>query len=116
MQLLDIKSGEVVVQLFQKTMSKDAWPALQLTPDESLVAHMVNNTVNIYSTKEFSKGVTVRKLLLCISVLCSEMQLNHQWHAFPSFVTCDGSCFKIMSISAGKNNISYMQVMITKQR
>lgn len=46
-----------MVQLFQKTMSKEAWPALQLTSDEELVAHMVNNTVNIYSTADFSKGI-----------------------------------------------------------
>lgn len=57
LQLMEVKSGKVVVQLFQKTMSKDTWPALQLTSDESHVAHMVNNTVNIYSTTAFSEGL-----------------------------------------------------------
>lgn len=59
LQLLELASGEVVVQLFQKTMSKEAWPALQLTSDESLVAHMVTNTVNIYSTADFSQGAAM---------------------------------------------------------
>ena len=59
LQLWELASGEVVVQLFQKTMSKEAWPALQLTSDESLVAHMVTNTVNIYSTADFSQGAAM---------------------------------------------------------
>ena len=56
MQLLDVASGETVVQLHQKGMSKESWPALQLTCDEALLAHMVNNTVNIYKTKAFAEG------------------------------------------------------------
>ena len=55
-QLLNVASGETVVQLHQKGMSKESWPALQLTCDEALMAHMVNNTVNIYRTKAFAEG------------------------------------------------------------
>lgn len=44
------------MQLHQKGMSKESWPALQLTCDEALLAHMVNNTVNIYKTKAFAEG------------------------------------------------------------
>lgn len=56
MQLLDLVSGETVVQLYQKGMSKEAWPALQLTYDETYLAHMVNNTVNLYKTRAFAEG------------------------------------------------------------
>lgn len=56
MQLLDLRSGEAIVQLYQKGMSKEAWPALQLSADEELLAHMVNNTVNIYKTRAFAEG------------------------------------------------------------
>ncbi len=56
LQLLDLETGATVVQLYQKGMSKDAWPALQLSSDEELLAHMVNNTVNIYKTRAFAEG------------------------------------------------------------
>ena len=35
-----------------------AWPALQLTFDEELLGHIVNNTVNIYKTRAFVEGTT----------------------------------------------------------
>ncbi|KAL3135761.1 hypothetical protein ABBQ32_007324 [Trebouxia sp. C0010 RCD-2024] len=38
-------------------MSKEAWPALQLSSDEDLLAHMVNNTVNVYKSRNFAQGV-----------------------------------------------------------
>lgn len=57
LKLLEVKSGETVVQLHQKGMSKESWPALQLTCDEALLAHMVNNTINIYKTRAFAEGV-----------------------------------------------------------
>lgn len=59
MQLLDLDTGETVVQLYQKGMSKESWPALQLTSDEAFLAHMVNNTINIYKTRAFAEGKSV---------------------------------------------------------
>ena len=56
MQLVEVASQQVVLQLFQKTMSKEAWPALQLTADETLTFHLVNNAVNVYSTADFAAG------------------------------------------------------------
>ena len=56
LQLLDLASGAPLVQLYQKGMSKDAWPALQLSSDEEQLAHMVNNNVNIYKLKAFAEG------------------------------------------------------------
>ncbi|KAA6416608.1 MAG: eukaryotic translation initiation factor 2A-like [Trebouxia sp. A1-2] len=56
LKLLDLESGETVVQLYQKGMSKESWPALQLTSNEALLAHMVNNTINIYKTRAFAEG------------------------------------------------------------
>ena len=56
MQLLSLESGETVAQLYQKGISKDAWPAMHLSSDEQLLAHMVNNNVNIYKTQAFTEG------------------------------------------------------------
>ena len=32
---------------------------MQLTSDEALLAHMVNNTINIYKTRAFAEGKAV---------------------------------------------------------
>lgn len=56
LQLIELGSEETLVQLHQKGMSKEAWPALQLSSDENLLAHMVNNTVNVYKTRKFAQG------------------------------------------------------------
>ena len=44
------------MQLFQKTFSRDAWPSIGFTADESRAAHMVNNAVNVYDPGSFSAG------------------------------------------------------------
>lgn len=44
------------MQLFQKTFSRDAWPSIGFTADESRAAHMVNNAVNVYDPGNFSAG------------------------------------------------------------
>ena len=56
MQLWDWRTGTVILQLFQKTFSRDAWPLLQLTADESAVLHQVNNAVNAYNPQDASAG------------------------------------------------------------
>ena len=100
LQLINLASGETAVQLYQKGMSKESWPALQLSSDEMLLAHMVNNTVNLYKTEAFAEGTSCRKALkakLCytafnICKICN-LQTNtiplvacvHDWHS---------SCFK----------------------
>ena len=56
LQLWDWRTGEVKLQLFQKSFSRDNWPTLQLTADESLVLHAVNNAVNAYETHNASAG------------------------------------------------------------
>ena len=42
--------------LFQKAFSRDAWPSLQLLPDESLALHVVTNAVNVYNPRDFAAG------------------------------------------------------------
>lgn len=69
-QLLDLDSGETVVQLYQKGMSKESWPALQLTSDEVLLAHMVNNTINIYKTRAFAEGKSVFLSMHALRLRC----------------------------------------------
>ena len=80
MQLLDLESGETVVQLYQKGMSKESWPALQLTSNEALLAHMVNNTINIYKTRAFAEGKSV---LLSMHVLHAKSM-----YPMPLYHTC----------------------------
>ncbi len=78
MQLLDLESGEKVVQLYQKGMSKESWPALQLTSDEALLAHMVNNTINIYKTRAFGEGKSVLLSMHAMPLKC--MYTMHVYH------------------------------------
>lgn len=80
-QLLDLESGETVVQLYQKGMSKESWPALQLTSDEALLAHMVNNTINIYKTRAFAEGKSVLMSMHALPLKCkySMHVYHHCW-------------------------------------
>ena len=59
LQLLNVKTGEVVMQLFQKTMSKESWPCLHLSTDEAVACHLVTNAVNVYSTSDFAAGTRI---------------------------------------------------------
>ena len=71
LQLIELASGETVVQLHHKGMSKESWPALQLSSDEDLLAHMVNNTVNIYKTRSFAQGTcSFLKMALFTHLTC----------------------------------------------
>ena len=56
LQLLNVKTGEVAMQLYQKTMSKESWPCLRLSADEAVACHLVTNAVNVYSTSNFAAG------------------------------------------------------------
>ncbi len=59
LQLLSVKTGEVAMQLYQKTMSKESWPCLRLSADEALACHLVTNAVNVYSTSDFAAGTCI---------------------------------------------------------
>ena len=50
------REGSIAMQLFQKVFSRDAWPSIQFTHDESRAAHAVNNAVNIYDPANFAAG------------------------------------------------------------
>jgi len=56
LQLWDWRQGEVKLQLYQKSFSRDSWPSLQLSRSEDLVLHQVNNAVNVYETQNASAG------------------------------------------------------------
>ncbi len=55
-QLWDLASGEVLLQLFQKAFSRDAWPAIQLSPEEDLAFVSGPNAVNVYCPRDFPAG------------------------------------------------------------
>ena len=44
------------MQLFQKSYSKDTWPAISFTGDESSAFHLVTNAVNVYDPTNFASG------------------------------------------------------------
>ena len=49
------------MQLFQKSYSRDTWPAISFTGNESSAFHLVTNAVNVYDPTNFASG------LLCLS-------------------------------------------------
>ena len=46
----------MVLQLFQRNFSKEAWPSLQLPSDESAVAHANPNVINFYDPADPAAG------------------------------------------------------------
>lgn len=56
MQLWDLASGEVLLQLFQKGFNRDTWPSIQLSPEEDLAFHACPNAVNVYDPRNFPAG------------------------------------------------------------
>ena len=59
LQLWDLETGEVLLQLFQKAFSREAWPAIQLTADEGLAFHAQPNSVNVYNPRDFAAGMAL---------------------------------------------------------
>ena len=49
----------MAMQLFQKSYSKDTWPAISFTGDESSAFHLVTNAVNVYDPVDFVSGELV---------------------------------------------------------
>ncbi len=98
MQLLDLESGETVVQLYQKGMSKEAWPALQLTSDEALLAHMVNNTINIYKTRAFAEGKSVLRNMHALPLKSMCVYCMHVYHYCGVGVSCSDSLVSSLPI------------------
>lgn len=58
-QLWDWRAGQPAVMLFQKAFSRDAWPSIQLLPDESLALHVVTNAINVYNPRDFAAGAVL---------------------------------------------------------
>ena len=46
----------MAMQLFQKSYSRDTWPAISFTGDESSALHLVTNAVNVYDPANFPTG------------------------------------------------------------
>ncbi|EIE21931.1 eIF2A-domain-containing protein [Coccomyxa subellipsoidea C-169] len=57
LKVWDWRKGTVVMQLFQKSFSRDHWPAVAFTADETSALHLVTNAVNVYDPHNFSQGV-----------------------------------------------------------
>ncbi len=73
----------MVMQLFQKSFSRDHWPAVAFTADETSALHLVTNAVNVYDPHNFSQGAwRSRGLRLCfsssISLLLPSTTILHQ--------------------------------------
>ena len=46
----------MAMQLFQKSYSRDTWPAISFTGDERSALHLVTNAVNVYDPANFPAG------------------------------------------------------------
>ena len=55
-QVWEWRENRVAMQLFQKSYSKDTWPAISFTGDESSAFHLVTNAVNVYDPSNFASG------------------------------------------------------------
>lgn len=55
-QLWDWRAGKLAIALYQKAFSREAWPTLQLLPDESLALSVVTNAINVYNPRDFAAG------------------------------------------------------------
>ncbi|KAL4428252.1 hypothetical protein ABPG75_002341 [Micractinium tetrahymenae] len=55
-----LADAQCLLSLHQKLFTKDSWPSVQFTADESLAFHQVTNAVSIYSTADFGAGVSKR--------------------------------------------------------
>lgn len=49
LKVWDLASGQCVLALSQKSVNKDTWPPLHWSAGDASVAHMVTNTVHVYS-------------------------------------------------------------------
>ena len=58
MQLWDWREGVPILQLFQRTFSRDEWPAIQTTSDGELAWQAVNGAINCYSLTDLDAGTT----------------------------------------------------------
>ena len=56
----------MAMQLFQKSYSKDTWPAISFTGDESSALHLVTNAVNVYDPADFASGELVAPSVECL--------------------------------------------------
>lgn len=55
-QAWEVSTGTVVLELFQKSITRDTWPVLQWGHDDAQLFHMVTNTVHVYSRADGFKG------------------------------------------------------------
>ncbi|KAL6582305.1 hypothetical protein OROMI_006319 [Orobanche minor] len=53
-------SGESVLQLFQKNMTKATWPSIRFSSDETISSRLASNEVQFFDPKDFSKGIVHR--------------------------------------------------------
>lgn len=55
-QAWEVVSGNVAIQLHQKSTTKEQAPYLHFTDDESMVYHLMTNAVNGYSMENVEGG------------------------------------------------------------
>jgi uncharacterized protein with WD repeat len=67
LQVWQLSSGAVVLSLFQRSFSRDAWPSVQFVADESLAFHQVTNAINIYACADWAAGESRRLSILSLS-------------------------------------------------
>jgi translation initiation factor 2A len=53
-------TGAIVLQQFQKSISKTTWPTVQFSEDESIACRIVTNEVHFFDGHDFAKGIVDR--------------------------------------------------------
>lgn len=56
LQVWDLATKACVLALSQKTVNKDSWPLLEWACDDSVVVHMVTNTLHCYNRQDGFSG------------------------------------------------------------
>lgn len=58
LKLWDVKTGTPVVTFHKRGIAKENWPAIQFSPDEKHLFHLITNAVNVHSIADgFEKAV-----------------------------------------------------------
>ena len=90
-QLWDWRQGKAALQLFQKSFSRDEWPAIQTTGDGELACQAVNGAINCYSLTDPSAGTRPlsipawSRVCVCVCVcLIWIFQINLAAQAWPT--------------------------------
>ena len=88
-----------VLQLFQKSFSRDEWPAIQITGDGQLACQAVNGAINCYSLTDPTAGKPFSSKSLACSMRAAPCPfLNPSLREVSALSSCVASIGRAASI------------------